>query len=464
MRIVILYEVLALSVIVGVVQVSTSYVQAQKSSSTDYGLNSIIDGSFGGRQASTNYALQSTGGEPIVGSGAGGSYKLTEGYTAQLNKSLQLNVQPNGLVGYWPLDDVIPNAMAIDASANSNNGTYSVASISKAAKVGTGWGDTNANQSITIPDSPSFPTSSAMTISGWFLRSSNTLPRTIMSKWDFTTSPSTHGSWRLDTSQSAAQLRLYVRNGVDNATNYVDTTNASIASDTWYHVAVVYDGSQSNANRVTFYLNGVKLLTSVTGTVATSIASSSDPAVIGNTTGIGGIGWSGALDEMKLYNRVLSPNGAKAEYDAGIAGIPAGLSLNSVTPGLSQSSAVDAIVKTDAAGYTIGVSQNQNLTSGSYTVPPVSGLIASPVAWNEGITKGLGFSLYGTTATAIPVKWNSGNSYAALPTSSTSFYTRTGLSGGIKDVINMRLRLDVANSQASGAYTNQATFTGTMTP
>lgn len=100
----------------------------------------------------------------------------------------------------------------------------------------------------------------------------------------------------------------------------------------------------------------------------------------------------------------------------------------------------------------------------SNSISGVSGDITTPTVWSEGTVKGLGFTLYGTNSTAIPAKWNGGSNYAAMPGVPTSFYSRTGLSGGAKDVLNMRLRLDVPTAQAVGDYSNRMTITGTMVP
>jgi hypothetical protein len=214
---------------------------------------------------------------------------------------------------------------------------------------------------------------------------------------------------------------------------------------------------------VKLFLNGVQLTTTVGGTIPTTLYGSTTPLVIGDFPGLSR-NWSGALDEMKLFSRPLAPDEIKADYTAGNAGIPAGLALGNITPGSSGISAFDAITQTSAPGYTLAINQNNNLTSGGNTIPAVSGSIASPVSWSEGATKGLGFTLYGTNATAIPGTWASGSGYAALPGSATSFYSRSGYTGGAKDVLNMRLRLDVAASQASGDYANTMVITGTMVP
>jgi hypothetical protein len=184
----------------------------------------------------------------------------------------------------------------------------------------------------------------------------------------------------------------------------------------------------------------------------------------GSTDAQGTLSLSAEGDEVKLFSRALTANEVKAEYDAATAGLLAGLSLDNITPGASQTSNFDSVVQTDSPGYTLAINQNNNLTNGAFTIPAVGGSIGSPVTWSEGSTKGLGFTVYGTNATAIPGTWNSGNSYAAIPGSSTTFYTRTGLTGGNKDVINMRLRVDTTTSQVAGNYTNQMTITGTMTP
>jgi hypothetical protein len=174
--------------------------------------------------------------------------------------------------------------------------------------------------------------------------------------------------------------------------------------------------------------------------------------------------FNGQIDTVKVYNRILSASEVKAEYDAQAAGNPAGVHLGAIVPGASNTTLLDAIAQTDAAGYNLSVSQNQNLTSGGNTIPAVGGSIASPSAWNEGATHGLGFTLYGTNASSVPAKWNSGNSYAAFPGASTSFYTRTGYTGGTKDYLNMRIRLDVPSTQAAASYQNTLTLTGTILP
>ncbi len=138
--------------------------------------------------------------------------------------------------------------------------------------------------------------------------------------------------------------------------------------------------------------------------------------------------------------------------------------LGNVTAGTPVSADLTATMRTDAPGYGIGVQQNDDFKSGSNIIGGVSGTIASPVTWSNGSTKGLGFSLVSASATPLDSKWASGAAFAALPVSSTTVYTRTGYSGGANDTLAFRIKLDVTAAQPTGTYTNQAIWTGTMTP
>ena len=99
---------------------------------------------------------------------------------------------------------------------------------------------------------------------------------------------------------------------------------------------------------------------------------------------------------------------------------------------------------------------------GANTIAAISGSIASPTAWSDGTTKGFGFTLM--SAPGLDGKWGSGANYAAAPGSATTYYTRTGASNSVKDVVAMRLKADTTLSTPAGQYTNQLTITGTITP
>ena len=180
------------------------------------------------------------------------------------------------------------------------------------------------------------------------------------------------------------------------------------------------------------------------------LTSAGGESVIGNATG----------GSYKLGQGYV----AQLEQSIQLSLSPTTISLGNITPGTSSNATVTASVITDAPDYTLAVNQNNNLTSGGNTIAAVSGSIASPVTWVEGTTKGLGFTLVSTNATAIPGTWSSGNAYAAFPGTSTTFYTRNGFSGGATDTLTMRVKIDVPTSQVPATYTNTVTWVGTTIP
>lgn len=452
--------VLLLAIMIGGSFVST--VRADRYSSSHYVIDaSVVGNSFGGSQSSTSYKLTSSGGESIVGNGQGGSYKVGMGYVAQLDKSLTLSLQPSGLKAYYPLEEN-SGTFTRDSSINTSNADLQTGTTWTTGKIGNAV-NTNASSYVQVPDSTNLTFSQNMTVSLWANQASASTDKALIAHWNQAVS----SSWALQTGTSASVLRVFIANSQgDTGGNCVDTDGAWSAGS-WHHVALVYDGTQSTAlDRAKVYIDGVVRPMSVClGTIPSSLQDSSWYLTIGAMRGLGRY-FNGSLDEVKMFNRSLSADEVKAEYDAQAAGVSSGVTLGTITPGVSNNVLADAVVETDASSYTLAINQNNDLTSGSYTIPAISsGTIASPVAWNEGTTKGVGFSLTATNATAIPGSWGSGANYAAFPGTATTFYTRTGMPTA-KDYVTLKIRADVSTTQVSTItpYSNIVTVTGTITP
>lgn len=450
--------ILGLVLVCTVMLTSVSVAEAITFTSPNFSINGALGNSVAGQPGSTNYKMEASGGESIIGNGASGSYKLGQGYIASLERSIELNVQPGGQGLYVPFDEGTGTAL-YDNSTN----------VAQTIFVGTPQWTTGKIASAVTTDSTHYTgfsktgaitPASAITLESW-IKPSN-LSSAASQKILSSTEAGGVALYLTGTSAdlcSTTKICFAVRAGGVYQTVEVDKATY-LSNGTWTHLTGSYNGSA-----LKLYVNGVERATAnVTGAISYHATA---PLCIGaeaQTTTCSGTTFAGDLDEIKLFDRGLTAKEVEAEYVAQNAGIPAGLSLNSVTPGTSQTAVFDAAIQTDAPGYTLAISQNDNLTSGGNTIPGVSGSIASPVAWSEGTTKGLGFTLYGTNATVIPGIWNSGNNYAAMPGTSTAFYTRTGYTGGAKDMLNMRFRLDTTTNQAIGDYTNQMILVGTMIP
>lgn len=421
-----------------------SVASADRYTSTSYIIDASVLSATGGAQTSASYKLTSSTGENVVGNGAGSSYLVGMGYVAQLGKSLQLTMQPNGLVVYYPLDEN-SGSMTYDNSINTNVGNLQASPTWMTGKLGNALSFNGSSQYVALNDLD--VSGSAITVSAWVYPTVAAQNGKVVGK---------HSS----TTDAQGTLGLTSGNATFETTTggvyHIATSASTLALNTWSYIVGVYDGANTKV-----YVNGV---------LATPVASTG--ALANNNYGwaIGRINastssnyFTGSIDEVKILSRALNDSDVLAEYNAVIAGSPAGISLGTITPGASNTVLADIITQTDAGGYTLAINQNHDLQSSSYTIPAILGSVASPLVWTEGSTKGLGFTLTATNATAIPGTWNSGNSYAAFPGTATTFYTRSGLPTP-KDYLTMRLRADVASSQAALDYTNAVTVTGTITP
>lgn len=189
----------------------------------------------------------------------------------------------------------------------------------------------------------------------------------------------------------------------------------------------------------------------------------------------------GGQDSSGNYKLVASGgesivgNGASGSYKMGMgytAQLVTALQLSidktqvdfsDLVAGTPQTSVVTMTAQTDAAGYSLALAQNNDLSDGAgHTIPAVTGTIGAPAVWTDGTTKGLGFTLTSAVG-GVPAKWNSSNSYARFPTASTVFFTRSGKFSG-SETTGLRFKIDTDSAQTPGTYTNIVTTTGTVTP
>lgn len=443
-------------------------VSAEQMESTNFQLNGNINSAFGGQGSSASYGMFSTGGEPVIGRGASGSYILGGGYTAQLEHSIQLTVQPSGLLGYWDFDESTGSLYADGSAlgADATKGGQNDGDITTiAGKIGNGLDGSavNGDSRIEIPSAGIQP--SSVTLETW-VRVDDFPDGTWESVCSYyAIGGEDWGPFELYTdgnnsNGSYVNFLWTIQNGAPQS---ISTTPGNFALNTWHHVVGTYDAATGISK---LYVNGVEQVTAAYSPASLNytVANTDDKISCFNTPRWPGEGIDGGIDQLKIFDRALDADEIMAEYTAQNNNATAtGLTLYTVTPGASNTALKDVIVRTDAAAYGIAISQNHNLQKGAATIPGVSASIASPAAWVEGTTKGLGFTLL--NAPGLDSKWGSGANYASIPGSATSFYTRSGHDNSDTiDVINSRLRLDAAVSQESGDYSNTVTYTGTVLP
>ena len=438
--------VIGISIVMGFFSIAS----AERYSGGSYIIDaSVIGNSVGGEATGGSYKLISSGGESIIGNGTGGSYKIGTGYVAQLDKSLQLTVQPSGLVAYYPLDE--PNGRSAYDAAYPGYTLNAVDMPDRATgKIGGALGPvTLASQKYLLGTETSAFNTSYVTACAWVYKTASGTNPSIVTHGDggFTT----NGMWYLGYN-NGQKPRFGIHVG---GTDYINLATNLVSLNAWHHICGTYDGTDSKV-----YVDGV-----LDGTMAISAGALPSPnhiIAIGARTGGTHLGDTQTTDEVKIFNRALTLDEIQAEYQAGNAGSTAGVSLGAITSGVSRSADADITIRTDSASYSVAVNQDHDLQSGANTIPAISDAIATPGIWSEGTTKGLGFSL--SSAPGLDAKWSSGTKFAYFPSAATTLYNRTAATLGTKDLITMKIRADVAISQPEGDYQNTITVTGTTIP
>lgn len=150
------------------------------------------------------------------------------------------------------------------------------------------------------------------------------------------------------------------------------------------------------------------------------------------------------------------------------------VAFGNLTPGTpikAPAAAVIANVTTNAAnGYTLGLSDGIAATDSSMVhtdttthIADYAGTIATPTSWTGtgvGITCFAGdHKVTGTWGTGTTYA-DTNNKYAGIPQTATTAYTATGFTVA-SDPSSWAFEIDVPNTQKTGAYSGNITFTAT---
>jgi hypothetical protein len=434
-------------------------VRADRFSGTSYKIDASVMNNFGNSSVSPSYAMTSSGGESIIGNGAGGSYLLSQGYSSQLNKSLQLSIQPSGLQAYYSFDET-QGPTAYDWSVNANNAANNTGTNMTWV---TGKKTRAIDQSLATgylkSSTPPLNTVSSFTAEGWFNSNATTPGQVLFGQDD---ASGTGDKWNVSVNGSGGLTFYLQKAGVGVSA----VSSTGLTDGAWRYVLVTYDGTTMK-----LYIHGSSSLPTLAAQQTNTAGSHTftQPLTIGaQNVPATPQSFDGKIDEVRVYDRATPDNEVRNHYSAqNVFSNPGFVYVGDVTPGVSQAVLSDVVVQTDAPGYNLNASQFTYLTGDLYgdEILPISGTIATPDLWVEGLTKGFGFTL--TSAPSLDPKWGTSPNYkyAATPDSSTTFYTRSGgYTGGTKDVIRMQYRLDTPASQVADYYQNLTVISGTMIP
>lgn len=205
----------------------------------------------------------------------------------------------NGLVGYWALDET-GGTTAADSSGNGFNGTYQEVSggdftLGVDAPVGTGVDFSDASN-FEVVHNVTIGNLNQYTIAAWvqYNQGAATSP-TLFNK------SSEYSLYGVDT-----YMEFWSRRWGSLAGRWRVNTSEFPTDGRWFHLAITYDVG-STANDPVIYINGESVDITEFWAPSGSLLVSSSNLTFGNTTGLASNSqWEGSIDDVRLYNNVLS--------------------------------------------------------------------------------------------------------------------------------------------------------------
>lgn len=191
------------------------------------------------------------------------------------------------LIAHWEFDDA-PSDGALDSAGRGHTGTCATACPTLVTgKIGLAYHfDSSAQQALTVPDSADFRGN--FTISAWMYADSTGSNMAIMSKPQ---GNDTGNSWQLELRDTR---KLSFSGG---STHYLES-NMTFTAGAWHHVAGTWDGTTKR-----LYIDGM-----LVAMVDSSITYDTHLVYLGADQNNGStvLYWNGALDDLRVYKRVLS--------------------------------------------------------------------------------------------------------------------------------------------------------------
>ena len=198
----------------------------------------------------------------------------------------------SGLVAYWKLDES-SGTVAVDSSANSNDGTYTNGVLlNQTGNIDQAADFDGSNDYVGVPDDSTLQMDDVFSISGWIRPdSSSNVDQMILNKegeYEIAISPSDELKWGITNTDPGWSW---------HATGHI------VAIGKWTHVALTYDNGT-----VSTYANGVLVDTyNGSGVVGDNYTSLNELRLGGRSNNPAGKYFDGRLDDIRVFKRVLCP-------------------------------------------------------------------------------------------------------------------------------------------------------------
>ena len=216
----------------------------------------------------------------------------------------------SGLVGYWSFDGSTISKGHVNDLSGNNNTAYPIniatSTFYTSGRIGQGgnFDGVNDNVTTTLTSNTAFD-NTTFSASFWFKPVTNGV---IVSKGGFV------DGWYIDFNYNSPN-KLSFFSKTSGATTALNRSSGTALTDKkWHHAVVVAttDTTTTANNTVSIYIDGVLSQGALTQTGA--YGSSATAVKIGTRTTQP---WNGLIDDVRIYNRALSPGEVKQLYNMG---------------------------------------------------------------------------------------------------------------------------------------------------
>ncbi len=329
----------------------------------------------------------------------------------------------NSLVGWWRMNEAAGGTLVQDFSGYGNNGTWNGNTTGNitSGRFGNALRFDGIDDYVNAGDVTALNNASAFTIEGWI---NQTDVSSITRIWGKTNSE----NYDMGLTTYSSGLYFELGNGVNSNANWPEY-GTTISNNTWNHVVLIFDGSGSgNISRMKMYVNGIqRTLTFQGGAIPASM-----PDLTGKNFTIGWYNapsfptvFDGSIDELRIWNRVLSTDEINASYNAG------SYRLNQTFSGLANGNYNYTAYIQDAYGSIVST-EIRYLTVDINTVPIITNVVNGSVGDTWGIVN---FTVDQNNSNTS-VHYGTDQSISSITSNQTSGLNRsvnlTGLDNGTK--------------------------------
>jgi hypothetical protein len=224
----------------------------------------------------------------------------------------------NGLVGYWTFNNQDLNwatGKVFDKSGLGNTGSMigmATTTASVVGKIGQALKFNGSTGYIQGTNVSALNDLTTLTVSVWVNVSNLATNRPFIAKSD--NSSGGHG-WDFGIDNGTASRVYFIQRGYGPTDLLVRTNTGTLTAGSWQHYVVTWNGSNLSSG-VHIYKNGAETAyaTLQDGTAGTPQTDAAIATQFARGTGFGSSLYEGALDDMRIYNRVMTPAEVKMLY------------------------------------------------------------------------------------------------------------------------------------------------------